>query len=176
LGFKPGKDTELSVGYGYDQRWYDTEPERTASGEPVDGSSRQSGRHELRLSWRQAWDRRARWRTTARVGGRLLRDGASGYYDYDRVAADLRLRYETGRWRAEAGGRVAWYEYRRQTVSAGGGTARERQEVALEALGQCRIRRHVAVFVEYAWERTLSNRPGDEYGVSTIGAGVRLEY
>ena len=176
VGWKPNARSELSLSGSYDHRWYDTEPERTVTGDPVPGTTRESDIWDVRARWRQTWDEQARWRTTARIGGRLLRDGAAGYYDYNRLTADCLIRYHAARWRAEVGPRVAVYDYLQQTTSDTDLSARRRCEVGLTTSLQWTVYRRAALFLEYAWEQTLSSRPEDEYGVNTLGGGVRLEY
>jgi hypothetical protein len=164
------------IAYGFGQAWYDQEPERTASGEPIPGSRRRMQRHDLVLGLVQEWGEAKDWRLTVQASGRYATDLASGYFEYVRPAAGLRIRYRRGPWQFETGVRFRHYHYLTQVAADSGGGLRRRTEVMAEIRGERELLRWLKVFAEIEHERTYANRPSEEYSVNTLSVGLEASF
>jgi hypothetical protein len=172
----PRVRTDFTASYEFFHRWYDTEEERTADGTTVPGTQRTADNHQLELAWRQYWDDPRRWRSTAKLSGRLSQDGGSGYFDYRRAQASLALRYRDRPWEWEAGAKLAHYEYPVQTVSDTDPTHRRRTEIEFTLRGERRILQFLSLVAEYSFEQNLANRASEEYSVNTVSGGLNFEF
>jgi hypothetical protein len=168
--------SELSLGYQFAYDWYDRDPALTVEGEPIPGTRREMGRHEVVFAGRQYFGKDRRWRVTLRLSGRINRDNASGYYDYVRPQASVRLRYQWAEWEVEGGLRLNHYHYREQTVAEGDTELRRRSEVYGDLRVQRRLGGRFRIFVEYDYEQTFSNRGVEEYAVNTVSGGMGFEF
>jgi hypothetical protein len=164
------------IAYGFGQAWYDEEPERTESGEPILGTRRRMQRHDLALGLVQEWGVRKDWRLTVLASGRYATDQGSGYYDYVRPAAALRLRYRRGPWLAEGRIRFRHYHYLTQSSSETGGSLRRRAEVLAEVRGERELLPWLRVFAELQHEETFANRRFEEYSVNTVSGGLEVSF
>jgi hypothetical protein len=170
------EETELSLGYRYAHDWYDRDPALSESGEPIPGTRREAGRHELRFTGRRYWGEDRRWRLTFTMSGRVNRDHASGYYDYVRPQASLGLRYRPAGWEIEGGVRANYYDYAVQRVAAGDSELRRRSGFYADVMVQRRVSRRLRLFIEYNYEQTFSNREVEEYSVNTLSGGLGVEF
>lgn len=168
--------TEIGVNYEWAHRWYDQDEQRTAAGAVIPGTRRVLTQQEAGFLVRHQWGEGGRWRLTGRATGRLNRDEESGYYDYVRPQISLRLRYRTGSWEWEAGGRLSHYVYRVQRVAEDDGARRRRSEMQVEFRMQRRLTETLRVLLDYAHERTVANRAAEEYWVNTVQGGVEWEF
>ena len=164
------------IGYGFGQTWYDEEPERTGGGELIPGTRRRMQRHDLALGLVQEWGMRKDWRLTVLASGRYATDLGSGYYDYVRPAAGLRLRYRRGPWLAESRIRFRHYHYLSQAASETGGGLRRRAEVLAEVRGERELLPWLRVFAALQHEETFANRRFEEYSVNTVSGGLEVSF
>ncbi len=167
---------EMSLGYQYSHDWYDEDLALTVQGEPIPGVGREAGRHELGLTGRHYWGAERAWRLTWKLSGRVNRDGESGYYDYVRPQLSLRLRYRWGGWELEGGVRANHYDYREQWANEAEGEHRWRSELYCDLVVERRLTRRLRLFAQYDYERTFANRDVEEYAVSTVSGGLRIEF
>lgn len=164
------------IGYGFGQTWHDDEPERTAQGEPIPGTRRSMQRHDLLLELRQDLGDSGDWRLTVQASARYAADLASGYFDFVRPAAGVRLRYRRAGWIAEGRIRFRHYHYLTQKASDAGGNLRRRSEMAVEVRGERELLPWLRVFAEYQYEETFANRPLEEYSVNTVSGGLEASF
>jgi hypothetical protein len=170
------ESTQIGVHYEWAYRWYDQDEQRTAAGAVIPGTRRVLTQQEAGFLVRHQWGEGGRLRLTGRAAGRLNRDEKSGFYDYVRPQISLRLRYRTGSWEWEAGGRLSHYAYRVQRVAQDDGARRRRLEMQVEFRVQRRLTETLLVFVDYAYERTVANRAVEEYWVNTAQGGIEWEF
>src|SRR6185436_2352753 len=110
-------------------------------------------------------------------GFRALRDGASGYYDFDRMGIGQEIRYRPASgWELRAEVRFAGYHFGTQTAQPGGFERRERRDLAGLLRAEAPVAKHLKVFAQYDYEQTFSNLALDEYHVNTVSAGVMVEF
>jgi hypothetical protein len=166
--------TRSDLFYGFRQTWFDSDQERDADGVEIDGTHRKMQRHELGWKLRYEWGERRSWRLMGTVSGQYADDLASGFYDFIRPLADLRLRYRAKGWTIEGTARARWYHYPVQTVSDTDDTLRRRSEFILELRGEREILSWLQVFAEYSHEQTFANRSAEEYSVNTVSCGLEV--
>ena len=164
------------IAYGFGQTWYDQEPERTATGEPIPGTRRSMQQHDLALGYVQEFGAQKDWRLTVLASGRYATDQGSGYYDYVRPGAALRLRYRRGPWLAESRIRFRHYHYLTQEALEVGGGLRRRAEVMAELRGERELLPWLRVFAALQHEETFANRPFEEYSVNTVSGGLEASF
>src|SRR5437868_9844853 len=97
-----GYKSEMSLGYAFVYRPFDTEEERALDSQPIPGTHRETFQHEAAWIWKHHWDKEQHWLSSTKIGFRILRDGASGYFDFDRVAIAEEIRCRFRRWEARA--------------------------------------------------------------------------
>jgi hypothetical protein len=170
------QDLELSLGYQYVTDWYDEDPALASEGEPIPGTQREAGRHEVVLSGRKYFGNDRQWRLTLRLSGRINQDTTGDYYDYVRPQASFRLRYRSADWEVEGGLRLNHYDYGVQTVAVGDPELRKRSELYCDVRVKRRIARRLHVVAEYNYEQTFSNRSVEQYAVNTVSGGITFEF
>jgi hypothetical protein len=177
IGWPYGQKSELSLSYAFIYRPYDTDPAAASDGQPIPGTQRVAYQHDVLWAWKHHWDAARRWLTTTKLGFRALRDGASGYYDFDRMGIGQEIRYRPfSGWELRAEVRFAAYHFDTQTAQPGGFERRERRDLSGLLRAEAPVAKHLKVFAQYDYEQTFSNLALDEYHVNTVSAGVIVEF
>jgi hypothetical protein len=171
-----GRGSQLSISYSPHWQPYDRDPARTASGQTITNSHRASFQQDARLVWKHNWDERKHWRTTATLGARWNEENGGGYSDYVRWLASGRVRYVNAGWDISGDGRVAYYDYRNQTVSATDLSKRRRTEWSAAFNVERQLIERLALVLRYEYETIWSNDPLETYSVNTVSASLRLEF
>jgi hypothetical protein len=167
---------ELSLRYRYVHDWYDNDPVLSESGDPIPGTQREAARHELQFTGRQYFGVDHRWRLTLALSGRINRDNESGYYDYVRPQASLRLRYRLRGWEVEGGVRANYYDYGVQRVAGADSDLRWRSGINADVMVQRQLNRRFRIFLEYNYEQSFSDRAVEAYSVNTVSGGLGIEF
>ncbi|MDZ8118136.1 hypothetical protein [Pontiella agarivorans] len=168
---KYGHRSELSAGFRYMQRDYDTREQFDGDGLALPGTDLLYFQHELQGEWRHYFDADRHWRSLAKWSGMMNRDNGSGYFDYDRLLLREQLRWDNELWRVKSNVRFGWYFYKVQQVS---GARRERSYVSADLRIERRFGEHISLFAEaeHAWN--FSNDPLDEYNTWTAHTGFMV--
>lgn len=170
LGKSYGRQSELSVSYGIQERPYDTEVLREADGAPVPGSRRTSVFQDVRLSWKHTWDARSRWRSSTRLLAGQSDDNGTGFFNYTKLQAGGQVLYRTAAWELSAEGRATQYRY---PVQLGSDLARRRStELLLTVRCERRLTRYLKLSAEYEYNRVFSNLEPERYTVNTVKGGL----
>lgn len=167
---------ELSLKYRYAHDWYDDDPALSEAGDPIPGTQREAVKHELQFAGRQYFGEDQKWRLTLTISGRINRDNESGYYDYVRPQASLRLRYRVGKWEVDGGVRANFYDYAVQRVAGADSELHRRSGINTDLIVQRRLNQRFRVFLEYNYEQTFSDRAVEEYHVNTVSLGLGIEF
>jgi len=175
LGWK-ARRSELTVDYQAARRAYDDLAALDANGAPLPDEPRRFTEHIARLSWRQYWNVRKRWRTTARLGFKANRDNGGGYFDYNRLSGSGEIRYRTDQWDLKAGARASFYQYLVQPAGPNDPSRRERTEVILTASAERKLTRWLWLTAQFEHERIWSNEILDTYTVNTVTGGLKCEF
>ena len=175
LGRTYGSASELSIGYEFAYRHYDTDPARAADSTPLTNVTRVSYYNEILGSWKHHWDERRRFRTWTRVSYRLSWDNASGYFDYNRAQVSEQFRFRQRPWEFSLEGRLTYYGFPVQKAS-NGQDDRERVDVGVIARVEFEVGRRMRLFAEYELAQTVSNLELDEYKANTVFGGVSVEF
>jgi len=176
LGHGYGRDSWVTLGYEPRWRAYDTDQALTSGGDPIPGTRREAFQQDLKLSWRHHWDEFKRWRTVCTVGARQNIENGGGYSDFVRGLASARLQYRAGKWEVAAEGRLAYYDYRNQTVSASSSELRRRTEGGVLFELERRLSDGVAWHLGYEYDTVQSNDELETYDVSTWATKVSVEF
>jgi hypothetical protein len=176
LGRDYGHRSTLTLAYFWNVRGYDTREQESLSGTNLPGTSLEFLQHDVELAWRHNWDTRRRWRTATRLGFQVNQDNGPGFYDYRRYLAAQQLRYVMPTWELKAQGRVSYYDFELQQVSATDAELRQKAIVNAGLRAEKKLGKHWSLFAEYEYEQSLSNRAVDEYRASRVAGGVGVEF
>lgn len=176
LGRDYVRRSSLTLAYSWNVRGYDTREQISLNGANLPGTSLQFSQHDVDLTWRHNWDTRRRWRTATRLGFQANQDNGSGFYDYRRYLASQQLRYVAPTWEIKAQGRVSFYDFESQQVSATDPELRRKAIVTTSLRGEKKLGERFKVFAEYEYEQSLSNRTVDEYRVNRVAGGLGFEF
>ncbi len=176
LGYSYGRQSQLSLGYEPAWRFYDHDPALTDTGAAIPGSHRERLQHDLMLTWRHHWDEPKRWRTIAKLGGRLTEENGGGFADYGQLSAATEIRYRAPRWEISAEGRVRAYRYESQTVSATDLSKRRRTDWAAGARVERQLLKWLKLIASYEHEETLSNDSTETYRVNTVSGSLQWDF
>ncbi len=166
-----GHRSEISAGYYYMQRHYDTREQTDENGDAIPGSSLIYVQDKLAGECRHYFDENRYWRSLTQISGMINRDNDSGFFDYDRVLLRQQLRWDNNTWAVSGNGRLGWYWYKQQMA---GNENRERSFVSLDLRVERRFGNHFSLFTEGEYEWNKSNDPLDEYNTWLIHTGVVL--
>lgn len=131
---------------------------------------------EGRLGW--TWARgEARWSVSPAVYYTTNRDGASGFFDYDQARARWDVSWERGRWRVDADAGTGRYRYLVQTVGMGiAPPARLRDDSAANVAVEYAMAERWKILARGGWEQSRSNESNASYDVTTVAAGVAVNF
>lgn len=176
LGHSYGAQSELTLSYAPSWRWYDTELALDAEGRGIPDSSRERLRHDARLSWRHAWDKSRRWRTSVSGGFQAARENASGYFDYSRWLIASRFEYRPGPWRFSVDARYSDYDYANEPAHPGSASTRRRTDLSAGARLERALRQNLQLVLYAEHTETTSNAAFEEYSVNVAGALLAWEF
>lgn len=175
VGNDYGHRSTLTVGYGWNQRDYQTREQLGLDQVAIPGTSLQFRQHDVELAWRHHWDRRQRWRTATRLGLQFSRDNGPGYYDYDRWYAAQQFRHASGHWEIRVQGRFSFYDFPHQP-SDDVSENRHKTLVGADVRIERQVWRTLKLFASYEYEQSIANRTVDEYRVNTVAGGASGEF
>ena len=176
LGRTYGNGSEISAGYEYLYRGYDEEFARDARGGSITNLVRAAFQQEVSVAWKHYWRADRHWRSTTKAGFQRNEDNASGYFDFSRYQLSHQLRYQAKPWEVTLEGRLSYYKFPVQTVSASDLNHRRRADLQITARAERSFGRHLRLSADYAYERADSNLPIDEYAVNMVSAAVSWEF
>ena len=176
LGYSYGYTSQLSLSYEPAWRSYDTDRALTATGAPIAGTPRQRFEQDVNLAWRHHWDAAKRWRTLAKLGGRLSKENGDGFADYAQWSASTQVQYRARPWELAVEGRIRTYQYETQTVSATDLSKRGRTEWSATIRLERELSHHLRLIASYEHEHTLSNDPLETYQVNTVSGSLQWEF
>ena|GEM_PF-961520 len=176
LGRNYGHKSEVSVGYEFNRRFYDTRRATDAGGVEIPGAELTYDLHRLDAVWKHHFDAKRRWQAVTRVIFERNADSGAGYYDYWKYQFGEQLRFHQGRW--DLRGQLKWtrYDYRLKKAGPATDALLERALLALEFKAEFEVAKGLKLFAEYQFERSLSNDPLNRYRVNTFGTGLNWEF
>jgi len=175
VGQTYGNASEVSFGYEYAYRHYDTDPARAADQTPLTNTTRISYNHEIQGAWKHHWDERRRFRSLTRVSYRVSLDNASGYFDYERFQIAEQFRFRAGPWELSVEGRLAHYRFPIQK-GTNEKDDRERGDIGVTVHLEYALGRRTHLFADYDLAQTVSNLEVEEYTAHTVWGGVSVEF
>ena len=176
LGRDYGHRSSLTLAYSWNVRDYDTREQVSLSGTNLAGTSLEFLQHDVELAWRHNWDAPRHWRTATRLGFQDNQDNGPGFYDYRRYSASQQLRYVAPTWEIKAQGRVSFYDFEFQHISATDSDLRQKATVNVSLRGEKKLGRYWSLFAEYEYEQSLSNRTVDEYRANRVAGGLGVKF
>jgi hypothetical protein len=172
MGRDYGLRSSVSLAYEWKQRVHDRREEVSLSGTNLPGTDLQFQTHEIDFALRHNWDEQRRWRSVTRLGFLANQDNGSGFFDYQRYQASQQLRFAAKEWEAKVQARVAYYDFSRQAANDAGSELRTKTSIEINLRTERRLSKHLKLFADYSFEKSLSNRPADEYRVNKVAAGA----
>ncbi len=177
LGYTWGHGSELSATVLGRRRDHDSRQQFTVSGRPIAGTRLGTRQTDAQLEWVQAFDAEKRLRLTATLARQWSRDNGSGYFDYDRDTARVRLAWRTADWEHDWEAEASRHLFPVQFVGVGiNPDNRRKDEVRLAWSGLRRLRENLAVFVAVEREQSRSNDDRSRFTVNTVRLGVRMTW
>lgn len=171
-----GYNSQFSLSYEPAWRFYDSDPALTSTGAPVPGTHRQRFQQEALLAWRHHWDELKHWRTTTKLGGRLVEENAGGFSDHTQWFASAQIRWRAQLWEISAESRVRLYDYRVQPFSVTDPRPRQRTEWMAGLSVDRELTKHLRLLLSYDHEQTLSDDVLEAYAVNTISGSLQWEF
>lgn len=171
-----GRRSEFQVSYCLLNRDYATRSQVSSTGVPLPDTDLVYEIHRAEAAWRQNWDSRSVWRTTAKIGLEANHDNGSGYFDYTRYYGELQVRYERKTWEARARFNVSRYEYDLQIADANDPTLRRKTLLDASVSASIKLGRRFRAFAEYEHEQSLANQESDQYKANTLSGGLDAEF
>lgn len=168
-----GHRSEVLVGCETTLRFYETREQYDAAGQPVAGTDLVYSQHEAVTKWKHYWDAGRQWRTVTRLSFMLSSDNGSGYFDYERALFREQVRWDNGKWRISAGGRLGWYHYVMQKI---GDENRTRSYAVLDLRIERMLGEYLVLYASGEHEWSESNDPLDDYRSWQVSSGIGLEY
>lgn len=168
--------SQVGLSYQLIHRDYATRTQVSTEGVPLAGTELTYEMHRFELAWRQNWNNKRTFRTTAKLGIEAVHDNGSGYFDYQRYFGDASVRYEPGSWGAKAQLNLSHYEYPIQTATIDDSERRHKTLLTLTLAATKRLTKRINLFAEYEYEESAANTDFDEYDVNTISGGLEAEF
>jgi hypothetical protein len=168
----PAGDVSLAVSVL--TRDYREQEQAAEGGRPLSGTRLQVNQQRGELRHEIDGGASAEWSVESKVSFLQNRDNGSGWYDYDRSAAQVGFEWKAGPWTCSA--ETGWmrYTYLVQTAGFSIDPPPRRREVWSALL---RVERtlggNVSGFVEWSYEDNRSNDPFLAYEDNVVLAGVR---
>lgn len=169
-----GFRSTISLGYEIKQLIFDTRERVARDGTPIAGDLEYT-QHDAELLLRHNWDSKRRWRTTTRLSFQANADNGSGFYDYDRYQVSQQAGYYSPAWELKASAKASYYDFAIQPATRSDDAPREKTLLTFSLRADRKFLKRLKVFAELEHERSLSNRPGDEYRVNKVLGGIDFE-
>jgi len=176
LGFSDDKNREISLSYQIQQFDHDTWPALSADGEPIGTRNLSVVEQRAELRWREFWDANSYWSTDTKLVFTMDQDNGGKFFNYNEYSLSERLRYERKNWQFTATVRGSYRDFPVQRTDLAYGPTLN--EILLHATlhGERRLAKWLKLYVEYSYERVLSNLPDIRYQDNTITAGAIWEF
>ena len=110
--------SDLTLSYQWLWVGFDTREQVTAAGYAEPGTSLRFQNQLVEMVWHQALDEKSHWHSMTRSGLGLNQDNGSGYFDFWQYRLAEQVKYKARTWEISAVGRVDYYDFTVQTVSA----------------------------------------------------------
>lgn len=176
LGRYYGRKSEVSLGYEFNHREFETRQITDTDGIPLPGPGLTYAQHRLALNWRHYFDARRRWRASTRLAFEQNNDNGSGYFDYWKYLLSEQLRYQHPNWELAGQVRLTRYDYPVQKASTLTLDLYDRVAVSASLRGEVKVAKGVKWFAEYQFEQNLSSQFFSEYRVNTVCTGINWEF
>jgi hypothetical protein len=169
-----GSDVTLS----YQWLWvgFDTREQVTAAGYLEPGTSLRFQNQLVEMAWHQVWDENSHWHAVTRAGLNFNQDNGSGYFDFWQYRLAEQVKYKGSTWEISALGRVDYYDFPVQTVSATDPALRRKTMIGATLRAEKHFGKSWKVFAAYAYDRSLSNVTSDSYQANTTSVGVEYRF
>jgi hypothetical protein len=105
----------------------------------------------------------------------LSDDNGPGFFDYYRYQVSQQVRYVDDRWDFKASARASHYDFVNQPATLSDDSSREKTLLTFTLRGDRKLLKKLKIFAEFEHERSLSNRPSEEYRVNRIVGGIDFE-
>jgi hypothetical protein len=176
LGREYGKRSELALSYAVLRQSYDRRSQVSLDSVPVPDTALAYLTHEVELAWRHQWDSAKRWRTATKLKYQHLGDNGSGYFDYNKYVFAQELRYRAPGWEISGQGKINRYDYASRYASLDPQSKRWVTGFAANLRGEKSLVRKLKVYLEFEYERYLSNESTMEYEATTLSSGLNWEF
>jgi hypothetical protein len=155
---------------------FDTREQVTAAGVAKSGTLLRFQHQLVELVWHQVWDQKSHWHTVTRLGLDLNQDNDSGYFDFWEYRLAEQIKYKGKTWEISVLGRVDYYDFPIQTISATDPALRRKTLFGASLRAEKFLGKSWRLFATYAYERSLSNLTSDAYQVGTTSGGVEYRF
>lgn len=176
LGRDYGFKSSASLSAFWTFRAYDTRQQVTLQGIPVPRTSLEFIQPEVEAALRHNFDSQRHWRSVTKFGALWNDDGHSDYFNFLRYQVSQQFRYVRKTWEIKAQGKFSEYDFTRQTTSLTDVSLRHKEIFGCGLRAEKKLFSKLKLLAEYSYERSLSNRPSDQYIVNKVSAGLDWEF
>ena len=176
MGRSLSHGSDLTLSYQWLWLGFDTREQVSAAGVAEPGTSLRFQSQLVELTWHQVWDEKSHWHSMTRLGLNLNQDNGSGYFDFWQYLLAEQLKYKAKTWEISAVGRVDYYDFAVQTVSATDLALRQKTVFSASLRADKHLGKSWKVFATYAYDRSLSNLTSDRYQANTTSVGVEYRF
>jgi hypothetical protein len=176
VGSDYGFRSSASLSYEIKQLIFDNREQTTTTGAPVRGRPLRFTQHDAEVLVRHNWDKQRRWRSLTRLGLQVNTDNGSGFYDYYRYQVAQQMSYVAQGWDLKASARASYYDFQIQPATLTDSSTRAKTLLTFSLRAEKRVLKQLKVFTEWEHERSISNRPIEEYFVNQVAGGIDFEF
>jgi len=175
FGSDYGFRSTASLNYEIKQLIFDTREQAASDGTLIPGKPLRFTQHDAELMLRHNLDARRRWRSFTRLSFQANTDNGSGFYDYYRYQVSQQMSYVAHSWDLRASARASYYDFSIQPATLTDGSTRAKTLVTFSLRAEKRLVKQLKLFAEWEHERSISNRPVEEYFVNKVVGGIDFE-
>lgn len=176
VGVATGGGAELTFGYELNHRVHDRREQLDRAGAALPGSELTFTQHRAQIMWKRDWDAARRWRTITRLGHDYSQDNGPGFFDFRAWRVSQQVRWVAAPWEVSVTGRFAAFHYPHQPVGLADPRSLERTTYAFNFRAERAMTQRVKWFVDYDFERLLSNQAATGYLVNLLHSGFTVEF
>jgi len=173
VGGDYGKRSGWSVGYEPSWQRYDHGRATDSTGIIPSDTTRIDFRQRLELNDTHNWDDHGRLQNISQLFAEYDIDNGGGFFDYYRYGGALELDYDDdARWELSARADASRFQFLHQTISLADATRWYIADITVDLAARRKLTHWLKAFVEYEYERSLSNRPQEDYQANTVSGGL----
>lgn len=175
-GFNDDRKREFSLSYEIQKFDHDDWLAVAADGAPILGRSLAIVEQKAEARWLQFWDAKNQWSTETKFTFTDDTDNGGSFFNFHQYSLSERARFQNKTWQATAAIRASYQDFPVQRTELLTGPTLNQILLRLSLHLDRRLNRWLKLYVEYNYDRALSNLPQIEYRANEIMVGAIWEF